>query len=378
MSHPSDTATAAATFPDLDAGPAPDGKGALRRTDVLIVGGGLAGLSLADHLQTRGEDWLLVEAQEACGGRIRSPILVGAPFDVGPAWFWPGQSRMEALLRRFGLQVFGQFSKGDRLFQDPTGAVHRNRGFASMEGSLRVAGGMGQLVTALLGALPGNRVMTGTGVAELRRTDGRIVATSASGQIEARRVVLALPPRVAAETIRFAPALPRPALKAALAIPTWMAGQAKFVAVYDRPYWREAGFSGDAMSQRGPLVEIHDASPSAGGPFALFGFVGWPPDIRAQHRAETITQAVAQVRAIFGPSLGRPLAAEMTDWAQVPTIATRRDWTGPAGHPAFGLPPELRDLWEGGLHFGSTETAEGFGGYLEGALEASDRVMRSI
>lgn len=350
----------------------------MQRTDVLIVGGGLAGLSLADHLQSQGRDWLLVEAHEACGGRIRSSVLAGAPFDVGPTWFWPGQPRIEALIRRFGLQVFDQFSQGDRLFQDTTGAVYRNRGHASMEGSLRVAGGMGQLVTALLRALPGDRVMTGTAIAALRQTDGRIVARSAKVQIEARRVVLAVPPRIAAETIRFTPALREGAIQAALAIPTWMAGQAKFVAVYDRPYWREAGFSGDAISQKGPLVEIHDASPSVGGPFALFGFVGWPPDIRAQHRAETIAQAVAQVQAMFGPALGRPLATEMTDWAQVATIATRRDWAGPAGHPAFGRPPELRDLWEGGLHFGSTETAEGFGGYLEGALEASDRVMTSI
>ncbi|MES2543030.1 MAG: FAD-dependent oxidoreductase [Pseudomonadota bacterium] len=350
----------------------------MKRTDVLIIGGGLAGLSLADHLQMRGRDWLLAEAQEACGGRIRSASLAGAPFDLGPAWFWPGQHRMEALIRRFGLQVFDQFSQGDRLFQDNTGSVYRNRGYASMEGSLRVAGGMGQIVTALLGALPDNRVMTGTAISTLRQTDGRVVATSAHGQIEARRVVLALPPRIAAETIRFAPALREGTMKAALSIPTWMAGQAKFVAVYDRPYWRDTGFSGDAISQKGPLVEIHDASPSVGGPYALFGFVGRPPEVRAKHRAETITHAIAQLQDMFGAALGQPLATEMTDWAQVPTVATPRDRVGPSGHPAFGLPLELRDLWEGCLHFGSTETADGFGGYLEGALEASERVSRAI
>ncbi len=348
------------------------------KTDVLIIGGGLAGLSRADQLQARGQDWLLVEARDAFGGRIQSPLLAGARFDVGPAWFWPGQHRMEALMRRFGLQVFEQFSQGDRLFQDSGGNVHRNRGYASMEGSLRVVGGMGQVVAALLGALPTERVMAVAAVTSLHRTGGRIVATPAKGQIEANRVVLALPPRIAAETISFVPALPEAALKVARSIPTWMAGQAKFVAVYDRPYWRDAGFSGDAISQKGPLVEIHDASPFVEGPYALFGFVGWPPEVRAQHRAETVTQAILQLQDMFGAALGKPLEAQMMDWAQVPTVATVRDRTGSGGHPAFGLPPDLTRLWDGSLHFGSTETARGHGGYLEGALEASERLSNEM
>lgn len=347
-------------------------------TDVLIIGGGLAGLSLADHLQARGQAWLLAEAQDVLGGRIQSPMLAGARFDVGPAWFWPGQHRMETLVRRFGLHVFEQFSRGDRLFQDSSGAVYRNRGYASMEGSLRVAGGLGQLVTALQDALPAERVKAGTTVTSLHWTGERILATAAKGQIDAKRVVLALPPRVAAETISFAPSLPEAALNAALSIPTWMAGQAKFVAVYDRPYWRDEGFSGDAISQKGPLGEIHDASPSVGGPYALFGFVGWPTEVRAQHRAETITYAIAQLQEIFGAALGQPLATQMMDWAEVPTVATRLDRAGPAGHPAFGLPTDLTELWDGCLHFGSTETARGHGGYLEGALEASERLMGGL
>ncbi len=38
-----------------------------------------------------------------------------------------------------------------------------------------------------------------------------------------------------------------------------MAGHAKVVALYERPFWREQGLSGDAISHCGTLAEIHDA-----------------------------------------------------------------------------------------------------------------------
>ncbi|SMX42311.1 hypothetical protein [Octadecabacter ascidiaceicola] len=62
-------------------------------------------------------------------------------------------------------------------------------------------------------------------------------------------------------------------------IPTWMAGQAKAVAIYNAPFWREDALSGDAMSRHVPTVEIHDESPSKGEPYALFRFIGVPPQL---------------------------------------------------------------------------------------------------
>ncbi|MFS0906790.1 hypothetical protein AB3N02_27595 [Priestia aryabhattai] len=58
-----------------------------------------------------------------------------------------------------------------------------------------------------------------------------------------------------------------------------MAGQAKAVAIYDRPFWRELGLSGFVSSWVGPLQEIHDASPDVGSG-ALFGFLGIPARMR--------------------------------------------------------------------------------------------------
>ena len=39
-----------------------------------------------------------------------------------------------------------------------------------------------------------------------------------------------------------------------------MAAQGKFIATYPRAFWREKGLSGQAFSQVGPMIEMHNAS----------------------------------------------------------------------------------------------------------------------
>ncbi|RYG89991.1 FAD-binding protein [Loktanella sp. IMCC34160] len=349
-------------------------------TEVLVTGGGLAGLALADQLAQRGTDFLLVEAQERLGGRIFSKEIAGAKFDLGPAWFWPGQPRMAALVRRFDIPVFEQYSTGDLMFQDQSGAVQRGRGFASMRGSYRLAGGMTTLIDGLSGALDSARVITGARLRVVAHGRAGITATFDRGgsplTVTADRIVLAIPPRVIIDTVSFAPELPAGALKDLYDIPTWMAGQAKILAVYDEPHWRKAGLSGDAMSHHGPLVEIHDASPMQGGPYALFGFVGVPPDVREAHRDQITHTALAQLVTLFGSKMANPRAIVLQDWATLPEIAGLQDKVAACHHPNYGSQGTITALSAKGVYFGSTETAIGFGGYLEGALEAAEGIAR--
>lgn len=350
-------------------------------TDILIVGGGLSGLALADRLAQAGTDFMLVEARDRLGGRILTQDVAGGKFDLGPAWFWPGQPHMQALAARFDIPVFEQFSTGDLVYQDQSGAVHRSRGHSSMQGSYRLAGGMGALTDALVGQLDPLRVMRQTRLERIQHApDGMIAHLNHNGvplTVAAKQIVLALPPRVIADIVTFEPALADTQMRALGNVPTWMAGEAKIIAVYDTPHWRDAGLSGDAMSRRGPMVEIHDASPMEGGPYALFGFVGLPADIRAEHKDEMAKLAVAQLTALFGAAMAEPKAILFQDWATVPEIARPADRRTVGGHPASGLPASLRDLARHGMHFASTETAHATRGYLEGALEAAEATAKA-
>lgn len=343
----------------------------------LIVGGGLSGLALAHALEAGGHDFLLVEARNRFGGRILTEQDGVAGYDMGPAWFWPGQPRIEALITRLGLEKFEQFSQGAQMFEDAQGRVEHGRGFASMQGSWRLKGGLGALIDALVRQVPSARLRLNAPVTGLARTGAGITATFGDGRaVSAENVVLALPPRIAA-TLEYAPRLPAPALHAMQGVATWMAGQAKALAVYETPFWRDAGLSGDATSRMGPMVEVHDASPEDSARGAVFGFIGVPPQARSD--AQVLRHHVlAQLGRLFGRQGVEPLALYIKDWAVDPFTATQADQAPLYAHPTYGLPDAMAGLWGDSLHFAGTEVAPQFGGYLEGALEAAESVLENL
>jgi monoamine oxidase len=345
------------------------------RTEVAIVGGGLAGLALAARLQAAKVGFHLFEARSRLGGRIAVLNAPTGAVDLGPAWFWPGQPRIANLIEGLGLRAFPQYADGDIFFEDERGVIHRGVGFASMEGSFRLEGGMDSLIRGLTARVPGNRLHLSSKIVDVVQS-GRLL-TDTGEWCEAEHVVLALPPRIAAK-LRFQPPLDRDIPRMLEAIPTWMAGHAKFVAVYATPFWRARGLSGDAMSRRGPLAEIHDASGPDEAPAALFGFLGVPAAQRQGQEDAISRAALQQLVRIFGPEASAPLATSLMDWALEPETAIPSDSILPISHPDYGLPPSITGLWNGRLHFASTETAPEMGGLMEGALASAERVFHLV
>ena len=350
-------------------------------TDTLVVGGGLSGLYLAHRLAREGQAFHLLEARDRFGGRILGASKTG--YDMGPAWFWPGQPRVERLIGSLGLRPFEQYAHGTLVFEDEVGRVRRDLTFAPMAGSLRVSGGFSALIDALVDTVPPEDRTLNCCVTQVsmrgagQQVDVRCVDGSGDERItRCNRVILAIPPRLAAERIVYSPELPPSALNAMRGIYTWMAGHGKAMAVYDTPFWRKMGLSGDAMSHRGPLGEIHDASPIADecGEGALFGFFAVPASMRRRMQADgTLEHAVRdQLVRLFGPDAAHPTALHIKDWAADSFTATVEDAAPPPGHPAYGMPPELHPLWDGALVLSSSEVAREYGGFLEGALEAAE------
>ncbi|GAB2569726.1 FAD-dependent oxidoreductase [Gracilibacillus alcaliphilus] len=175
---------------------------------------------------------------------------------------------------------------------------------------MRFAGGVQSLIDAIAETIPFGAIelkTKNTGKSHTQDKGGMVrletgLADGTRTKVSARNVILALPPRIIARHMEFSPALPTNLVTALLNKPTWMAGQAKIVVMYDRPFWRELGLSGFVTSWAGLLQEIHDASPqTAGG--ALFGFLGIPAKIRREmEEDDLIALIIDQLVRLFGTS----------------------------------------------------------------------------
>lgn len=85
--------------------PAP-GEGPMRRTEVLIVGGGVAGLACARALQQRGIDCALLELEDQAGGNARGHAMQDLPCPLGAHYLplpGPAAPEVQQLLIELGL-----------------------------------------------------------------------------------------------------------------------------------------------------------------------------------------------------------------------------------------------------------------------------------
>ena len=350
------------------------------RTTVAIVGGGLSGLYAARLLLDAGVEFQLLEARHRFGGRILSVSGKGDPsadsFDLGPSWFWPGMHpKMTRVVEGLGLRAFPQHTEGDMVVERSRfEAVRRFPTLLQEPRSMRLAGGTGAIVSALVDALPAGRLHLGARVIRVAILDGGMVLSYRDGETDrelvARQLILALPPRLLASTVDFEPALDSETLLRWRQTATWMAPHAKFFALYDRPFWRESGLSGTAQSGVGPLVEIHDATLESGSA-ALFGFVGLDRRQRIAAGEEALVRAaIAQLVRLFGPIAGQPQATLFKDWTADAFTATEADAQA-EGHPLPDPKPWISGSWAPYVLLAGSETSGTDPGYLAGALDAA-------
>ena len=369
-----------------------------QNTSVLIIGGGLSGLHSAYKLNKYGISYQLIEARQRLGGRILSKTAEAqnqnkhldqpnAAFDLGPSWFWPHQVRMQSLLRELNLlaDVFEQSHIGNGLYEDHNGIIHQGFNDASMRGSYRIEGGIQRIISLLTRQIPDDTCLTQATATEItfqqQTLTTRVKTNNKVHCIVSDFVVLALPPRLAAHSLHFMPQLSTKRMSQLKNIGTWMAGHAKVAVLYSNAFWLDQGLCGDAISQQGPLQEIHDASTPQASAYGLIGFVSVSAKDRLDKYDELRSAIVAQLIRLFGEAAASPIEILIKDWAFDPFTSTLDDREQMLFHPSSTLDPILEPGWDGRLIWSGTETAgmsERNNGYLEGALEASERSINTI
>jgi monoamine oxidase len=241
----------------------------------------------------------------------------------------------------------------------------------------RLSGGPEALIKALVKRLPDDAIKLSQTVTALEEAADGLNVISNGESFFAKRVVLSVPMRVAAERIKMPEACSELVSHMAR-VPTWMANQCKVVIEYQDAFWREAGLSGRVASQVGPMVEIHDHCSELSGRSALFGFVGIPFEQRDKYR-DALEQAILeQLERCFGPK-GRDVSKIiLEDWGLNQDICSEKDRTEAGSHPEV-LGGGLRDFHlDGRLLLAVAELAEESPGLIDGALMIGEQAGKRI
>jgi monoamine oxidase len=237
-----------------------------------------------------------------------------------------------------------------------------------------VHGGAGSIAMRVADEL-GDAVRLSSPVRSIEQHDDHVVVTAEGATVGARHAVVAIPPALILE-IEFTPALPDDRLT--LYRNDVGGPESKTLLVFDEPFWRAEGLSGQS-SEPGSAAEVTiDASPADGSRGVLasftFGSVAkqWdaldPPDRRA-----AVLDALAQR---FGPRVTAPRDFVETAWWE-------QEWTRgcsfahlrPGVLSRFG--PLLREPM-GRVHWAGTETATLSHGAMDGAVRSGERVVAEI
>lgn len=193
--------------------------------------------------------------------------------------------------------------------------------------------------------------------------------------VDAARVVVAMSPAMAAR-LAYSPALP--AVRDQLSQRVPLGSIVKCIGVYDEPFWRDEGLSGQALSDRGPVKFVFDNSPPDGSPGVLVGFVAGA-DARAFSRlpeTERRSAALAAFGRWFGPRATAPQDYVEKIWAD--------DAWARGGYAGY-MPPKVWTtigpaLTEpvGRIHWAGSETSAICMGSMDGAVRAGKRVAAEV
>jgi monoamine oxidase len=241
----------------------------------------------------------------------------------------------------------------------------------------RVVGGT-QLIAQRLAEGLGAAVRLSAPVRRLRTTSGGsgiVVETERGETVSAKRVIVAIPPALAGR-IEYEPELP--AMRDQLTQRMPMGSVIKCMAVYEEPFWREEGLTGQMTDVAGPAQLTFDNSPRSGRPGVMLAFVEGE-HARALSQCspeERRRQVVACLVRCFGPEAKDPKEFLELDWSA-------QRWTG--GCYGAHLPPGVLTAYGpalkkpcGLIHWAGTETASVWAGYMDGAVRSGEAVAEEV
>lgn len=241
----------------------------------------------------------------------------------------------------------------------------------------RIVGGSQAIALGMARQLQG-RILYRAAAHTVRQSGSEVSVLGDSFEVRAQRVVVAMAPWMASR-LRYEPLDGATQNRLQLGQRVPMGSAWKMQAVYDTPFWRADGLSGQAISDAYLPKIVFDNTPSQpGAPGVLMAFI----DGQDARDASLMSPALRRQNVLnalatyFGPRAAQPRAFLETNWQ-----AENFSGGGPVGVfppgvlTSFG--PALRAPI-GRLHWAGTETASVWMGYMEGAVRSGERAAQEV
>ncbi len=257
--------------------------------------------------------------------------------------------------------------------QNP-GTFERN--FNTRDGAqmFRFAGGS-QLICDRIARKLGRSMVLESPVRRIVHSRHGVTVHSDRVNVKAKHVIVAVPP-VLTGKIDYEPGLPDDRVELIDHFP--QGTLTKATVVYDKPFWRDDGLSGQVLYDKGPVAATFDDSPEDASKGVIFGFVGGDQarsfaKLSPKQRRKAV---LANYVEFFGPQAANPQQYIETVWK-------RETWTRgcPVGIPGLGqiaARGQALTAPVGRIHWAGTETSNYWAGYMDGAVRSGERAAAEV
>ncbi len=239
----------------------------------------------------------------------------------------------------------------------------------------RIQGGM-QTLAERIGESFSASIRLNSPVKRIIQKDNAVTAEGIDFSFEARRMIIAIPP-VLISDIDFQPGLPM--YKSQLLQKLSMGIVGKVLGVYEKPFWRDKGYSGQVVADSGsPFQTLFDSSPadSRYGVLLAFCIADRARDFFSNDLESRRKIALENFATYFGAEAALPIEYVDHCWANEPwskgcyaALYPTGAWTN--FHDALTEP-------FGAIHWAGTETSPVWYGYIEGAVRAGERAANEV
>ncbi len=347
------------------------------KTDVLIIGAGLTGLTAAYFLRNKDIRVSIVEARDRLGGRIHTLYKdEQAPQEMGATWIGKKHTTLWRLLEELDLQLFEQIL-GDRAIFDPisTSPPQVVQLPPNNDPTYRIVGGTSALIEALASPISPHQIHLNQAVQSIRKVQDVFSVQTADTEFEASVVISTLPPNLLLKTISCTPALPTDLQSIMAQTHTWMGESIKVGLNYKEAFWRADNSSGTIISNVGPIPEMYDHSNQEDNSFGLKGFFnGTYFSVSREERLEMILK---QLEKYYDKIVHDYISYEETVWRnEAFTFAPYDAHILPHannGHLAF-----RRAYLNGQFYIAGAETGLRHPGYMDGAVASGAFVAQEV